>query len=125
LKISVDHFFLRTGTSAWRQSIRYQKFMRDHPVESIYMHEDYDDNSLRNDICLVRVSKHFNDGFTQRILGVAGQKYTYPTGSICQVYGFGWTDKHQQRGSASDALRVVDVKIIGHQKCQTWYKKRS
>jgi len=88
-------------------------------VKHVTMHENYDDWTLSNDICMLRLDS--NADLSSDYIGAiampeAGEEYE--EGTICTVTGWGTTS---EGGSLANKLQKVEVPVVSDANCRSSY----
>merc|ERR1719315_93664 len=115
------------GQSASRLGVRVGSHMlyeededqADIAVSQVILHEDYDDWTISNDICILALadSADLSSQYIDTIsLPASGEEYS--AGSMCTVTGWGTTS---QGGSLAGTLQKVDVPVVSDDDCRGSY----
>ncbi|KAL7834322.1 hypothetical protein SRHO_G00285690 [Serrasalmus rhombeus] len=96
--------------------VRRNKRSNPYKIKEIILHEDYDGDSIENDIALLTLSQlvQFSDNIHSVCL--PSPDHIFPHGTKCWVAGFGKTN---DEASYSNDLMEVSVDIIGRTKCNS------
>merc|ERR1719315_640723 len=115
------------GQSASRLGVRVGSHMlyeddedqADIAVSQVILHEDYDDWTISQDICILALadSADLSSQYIDTIsLPASGEEYS--AGSMCTVTGWGTTS---QGGSLAGTLQKVDVPVVSDDDCRGSY----
>merc|ERR1711887_392106 len=88
-------------------------------VSQVIVHENYDDWTISNDICILALSDSpdLSSQYIDTIsLPASGEEYS--AGSMCTVTGWGTTS---QGGSLAGTLQKVDVPVVSDDDCRGSY----
>lgn len=81
-------------------------------VSKVYVHKDYNDSTIDNDICIIKIK----NSFKEKAISVANT--TSDSGS-CTVYGWGVTSNYNH--NPSSVLMKVDIGLISQNQCKEFY----
>ena len=88
-------------------------------IRRIFQHEDYNSQTIENDVCLLHLSSPFN--FTEVVSAVTLPEpmQETPEGTMIQVSGFGVRSEFGL--FPSESLQKVDLPIVGDEACGEAY----
>merc|ERR1711988_1952498 len=84
----------------------------------IVMHEDYDDWTVQNDICLLQLEKAATLGKHVGTIKLPNQNDEYEEGTTCTVTGWGAV---KEGGHLANKLQKVDVPVVSDENCRGAY----
>jgi len=87
------------------------------PVETIVVHEEFDLNTLQNDIALMKLKRPIL--FNAHVSPICVPKDDFTIGTTCYVTGWGLLGP---LGSASDVLQETAIPLLDHGMCKHYYK---
>merc|ERR1712168_843195 len=87
-------------------------------VAKIVMHEDYDDWTVQNDICLLQLEKAATLGKHVGTIKLPNQNDEYEEGTTCTVTGWGAI---KEGGHLAHKLQKVDVPVVSDENCRSAY----
>jgi len=87
-------------------------------VQKIIIHEDFDVNTLENDICILHLEEKAYNSSTVGLIGIPPKNKEYSPGTPCTVTGWGTIEEN---GPLPDVLQKVEVPLISDEACQEDY----
>nr|XP_006134405.1 mast cell protease 1A-like [Pelodiscus sinensis] len=109
-----DNTLVLLGAHNIRQSEKSQQLI---PVQSSYPHEDYDEESLNNDIMLLQLSRNVTQDENVAPIGLPDAAEDVEPGTRCSVAG--WGSLSTDGKLLPIALREVNVVVIPDDACPT------
>ncbi|RMX54502.1 hypothetical protein pdam_00019992 [Pocillopora damicornis] len=86
------------------------------PVEKIFLHENFDDIDLQNDIALIKMQQPIL--FGPHVSPICLPDFDFDVGTSCYVTGWGYLGP---LGSPSDILQETTVPLMNHTVCKNHY----
>lgn len=86
-------------------------------METIVVHEEFDLNTLQNDIALMKLKRPIL--FNAQVSPICVPKDDFTIGTTCYVTGWGLLGP---LGSASDILQETAIPLLDHGMCKRYYK---
>ncbi|XP_077293321.1 trypsin-1-like isoform X2 [Arctopsyche grandis] len=109
-----DEYSLRTGSADLIENGEYYE------LEKFIIHENYDPNTLNNDVALVNVKKSMKfDEYTFPI-PLPSLKFKILDGEMSTVAGWGYIN---EGGPVSMVLQMVRIPIMNQGKCSSMYSQ--
>lgn len=86
------------------------------PVEKIFLHDNFDDIDLQNDIALIKMKQPIL--FGPHVSPICLPDFDFDVGTSCYVTGWGYLGP---LGSPSDILQETTVPLMNHTVCKNHY----
>nr|XP_022905882.1 chymotrypsin-2-like [Onthophagus taurus] len=114
--IDERYTFISVGSSRWEEGTKYG-------VSKIYVHDEYNNDRVVNDIALLKTDKKVRFSTYIRPGKLYGNELPKQSGLECIVIGWGYTSNNGYLvKSATDVLNKVKITTISPQRCRRYYR---